>query len=439
VNKLTPSILVVDNDDTFRKVLAKELSASGLDVETRSRGQDVEVALVESAYDVVVLDLKMPGMDGIATLERIKAVRPLTEVIMLTGHGSFESAVRALKLGAYDFLAKPCDLDHLESVIRRAVKARAMQSENEALRKALSRRGDATELIGRSPAIRRVRALVEKVAPTSSTILIRGESGTGKEVAARAIQRLSTRSEHPFVVLDCGATEENLALSELFGHEKGAYTGANDSKHGLFELADSGTVLIDEVGDASASLQTRLLRRLGSEGSIHVDVRILGSTHRDLEAQVQEGTFREDLYYRLNVLTVHIPPLRERIEDIPLFVELFLKQLCPAGVPEVEDEAMSLLLGYHWPGNIRELRNVIERAVILSDGKRIQAEKFPTNLSRREQPWEIEPGEKPLSLQEVDRRYITTLLARYDGDRSRVAKVLGISERTLYRKLRKEE
>ncbi len=439
MNKLTPSILVVDNDDTFRKVLAKELSASGLDVETRSRGQDVEVALVESAYDVVVLDLKMPGMDGIATLERIKAVRPLTEVIMLTGHGSFESAVRALKLGAYDFLAKPCDLDHLESVIRRAVKARAMQSENEALRKALSRRGDATELIGRSPAIRRVRALVEKVAPTSSTILIRGESGTGKEVAARAIQRLSTRSEHPFVVLDCGATEENLALSELFGHEKGAYTGANDSKHGLFELADSGTVLIDEVGDASASLQTRLLRRLGSEGSIHVDVRILGSTHRDLEAQVQEGTFREDLYYRLNVLTVHIPPLRERIEDIPLFVELFLKQLCPAGVPEVEDEAMSLLLGYHWPGNIRELRNVIERAVILSDGKRIQAEKFPTNLSRREQPWEIEPGEKPLSLQEVDRRYITTLLARYDGDRSRVAKVLGISERTLYRKLRKEE
>jgi DNA-binding NtrC family response regulator len=339
-----PSVLIVDDDDTFRSVLVRELTAAGLNVNTRSRGEEVEEALLEVTYDVVVLDLRMAGMDGIATLDHIKAVRPLTEVIILTGQGSLESAVQALKLGAHDFLTKPCGLDHLESVIRRAARARAMRSENAALRQALNRRGNDDVLLGHSPAMERVRALIEKVAPTGSTVLIQGETGTGKEVIARAIHQLSDRRERPFVVLDCGATEESLALSELFGHEQGAYTGATGRKHGLFELADFGTILVDEVGDAPMSLQTRLLRvletgtfrRLGSEGSIRVNVRILAATHRDLESRVRDGTFRQDLYYRLNVLSIAAPPLRERIEDLRLLVEHFLARLCPGCPPDVD-------------------------------------------------------------------------------------------------------
>jgi DNA-binding NtrC family response regulator len=438
-----PSVLIVDDDDTFRNVLARELVAAGLNVNSRSRGEEVEEALLEVTYDVVVLDLKMTGMDGIATLGRIKAVRPLTEVIILTGHGSLEGAVQALKLGAHDFLTKPCDLDHLESVIRRAARARAMRSENAALRQALSRRGNDAELVGHSKAMEQVKALIEKVAPTGSTVLIQGETGTGKEIIARAIHQLSDRRQRPFVVLDCGATEESLALSELFGHEQGAYTGATSRKHGLFELADFGTILVDEVGDAPMSLQTRLLRvletgtfrRLGSEGSIRVDVRILAATHRDLESRVREGTFRQDLYYRLNVLSIAAPPLRERIEDLPLLVEHFLARLCPGCAPAVDPEAMALLRSYPWPGNVRELSNVIERAVILAEGGIIRPENLPSSLAGQRPPWEVGSSHSPPSLQEMEQRYLATLLDRYNGHRGQVAAALGISERTLYRKL----
>jgi DNA-binding NtrC family response regulator len=439
-----PAVLVVDDDETFRTILARELTQAGLSVDTRSQGEDVESALAGAAYDVVVLDLKMTGMDGITALERIKALRPLTEVIMLTGHGSCESAVKALKLGAYDFLTKPCDLDHLESVIRRAAQTRSMRSENAALRQALSRQGGDAQLTGGSPALERVRDLIAKVAPTNSTILIRGESGTGKEVVARAIHRQSLRSERPFVVLDCGATEENLALSELFGHERGAYTGATGRRNGLFELADSGTILVDEIGDASPSLQTRLLRiletgmfrRVGGDESIHVDVRILAATHRDLESRVREGSFREDLYYRLNVVSIDMPPLRERIEDVPALVEDFLARLAPGVESSVDAEAMALLQEYTWPGNARELRNVVERAVILANGAHIRRENLPSGFEHARDPWETGADDRPPSLQEVERQYLKTLLERYGGHRGRVAAALGISERTLYRKVR---
>jgi DNA-binding NtrC family response regulator len=439
-----PAVLVVDDDETFRTILARELTQAGLSVDTRSQGEDVESALAGAAYDVVVLDLKMTGMDGITALERIKALRPLTEVIMLTGHGSCESAVKALKLGAYDFLTKPCDLDHLESVIRRAAQTRSMRSENAALRQALSRQGGDAQLTGGSPALERVRDLIAKVAPTNSTILIRGESGTGKEVVARAIHRQSLRSERPFVVLDCGATEENLALSELFGHERGAYTGATGRRNGLFELADSGTILVDEIGDASPSLQTRLLRiletgmfrRVGGDESIHVDVRILAATHRDLESRVREGSFREDLYYRLNVVSIDMPPLRQRIEDVPALVEDFLARLAPGVESSVDAEAMALLQAYTWPGNARELRNVVERAVILANGAHIRRENLPSGFEHARDPWEKGADDRPPSLQEVERQYLKTLLERYGGHRGRVAAALGISERTLYRKVR---
>jgi DNA-binding NtrC family response regulator len=385
-------------------------------------------------------------MDGISTLERIKEVRPLTEVIILTGHGSVETAVRALKLGAYDFLTKPCDLDHLESTIRRAAQARAMRSENVALRRALSRHGEDAELVGKSAPLQRVRELITKVAPTNSTALIRGESGCGKEVVARAIWRCSGRKSRPLMVLDCGATEESLVLSELFGHERGSYTGALRRKHGLFELADRGTILIDEVGDAPMSMQTRLLRvletgtfrRLGGEESIRVDVRVLAATHRDLEAQVRDGSFREDLYYRLNVFTIDVPPLRERMDDLEDFVDHFLGRLCPGKAPTLAADVLALLRNYAWPGNVRELRNVIERAVILAGDNPIVPENLPSNLSDSRSPWELGGSKQPRSLHEVEQLYLQNLLERCGGNRARVAASLGISERTLYRKLRSD-
>jgi len=439
-----PTVLIVDDDDTFRSVVTRELRAAGFVADAVSRGDQVEEALLESTYDVVVLDLKMRGMDGIETLERIKSVRPLMEVIILTGHGSFESAVQALKLGAYDFLSKPCNLDHLESVIRRAAEARAVRSENVALRQALRRRGEEVVLVGRSAPVQSVLALINKVAPTDSTVLIRGESGVGKEVVARMIHGASRRDGQPLVVLDCAATQEHLVLSGLFGHEKGAFTGASERKHGLFELADSGTILIDEVGDAPISLQKRLLRvletgmfhRLGSEKPLRVDVRVLAATNQDLEAGVRAGTFREDLYYRLNVVTIDVPSLRERPDDIPLFLEHFLAEFCPGNVPEVDPEVVGLFRQYRWPGNVRELRNVIERAVILSGGGRITLGSLPSNLVGQSSPWVAGPEERPLSLDEMQRRYLESLLERYEGRRGRVAALLGISERTLYRKLR---
>ncbi len=443
MSSTSPSVLLVDDDDVFRSVLARELTATGFRVTAISRGEEVEAALRVGTHDVVVLDLKMPGQDGLATLERVKAQRPLAEVVILTGHGSVESAVRALKLGAYDFLTKPCDLDHLESVIRRAFQARAMRSENETLRRALSRLGEESELVGRSPAMAELHALIDKVAGTDATVLIRGESGTGKEVIARIIHRCNARRDRPFVVVDCGATEENLVLSELFGHERGAFTGATQRRHGFFELADSGTVLIDEVGDAPLSLQSSLLRvletgtfhRVGSEQPIAVNVRILAATHRDLEALVRAGTFREDLFFRLNVFSLDVPPLRDRRGDIPLLVDHFLARLGAGGRPPVAPAAMARLEAYRWPGNVRELRNVVERAVILSAGGPITPEHLPANLVSGTAPREA-TGDPPVSLKEAELRHVQTLVDRFDGDRARVAAALGVSQRTLYRKLR---
>ncbi|HLE60122.1 MAG TPA: sigma-54 dependent transcriptional regulator, partial [Thermoanaerobaculaceae bacterium] len=302
----------------------------------------------------------------------------------------------------------------------------------------------AAEPLGRSAAMEHVRALCARVAPTASTVLLRGETGTGKEVMARTIHRLSPRRNRPFIVVDCSATEDTLALSELFGHERGGYTGATHRRHGLFELADQGTVLIDEVGDASPALQASLLRvletdtirRVGGESPIRVDVRVLAATHRDLEARAREGTFREDLYHRLNVFAIQVPTLQQHAEDIPELVDHFLAAVCPTHTPVVEDEARTLLMRYHWPGNIRELRNVLERAVILSGGGSIRPEHLPPGFATPRPRWEAAPDDPPLSLREVESRYLVSLLERFGGHHGHVAAALGISERTLYRKLR---
>jgi len=445
MSEISPAVLLVDDDEVFRTVLARELTAAGLRVTTLERGDGAVQALACATYDVVVLDLRMPGVDGLETLKQIKAERPLLEVILLTGHGSVESAVEALKLGAYDFLTKPCDLDHLEATVRRAAASRALQSENETLRRAMSRLQRAYELIGSSPATCELRALVARVAPTDATVLIRGESGTGKEVVARLIHRLSpTRRERPFVVVDCTATDENLALSELFGHERGAYTGATERRPGAFELADQGTIFIDEIGDAKSTLQASLLRvletgafrRVGGDREMAVDVRVIAATHRDLEAAVREGRFREDLLYRLNVISIPVPPLRDRRADIP---ELTAHLLAGLGRPEadaVSERALDLLTAYAWPGNVRELRNVLERAAILAGDGVIDVEHLPGNLAAGAAPGLSPRTAGIATLEEIELRYVLAVLERCHGDRAAAAAGLGISERTLYRRLR---
>lgn len=447
VTSSTPlRLLVVDDEETFRRIAVRELAAMGFDVRGVSSGEEALDVLQQQDADVILLDIKLPGMDGLETLQAIKESRPLAEVIMLTGHGTIETAIRSIRLGAYDYLTKPCKLEELEALILKAGEKRALQQENRLLRQELARRDRLDEFIGRSRALRETVQLIEKVAATDHTVLILGESGVGKELAARAIHRLSARRDRPFVVVDCTSLQEELLQSELFGHEKGAFTGAVSLKHGLFEVADTGTVFLDEVGELSPSLQAKLLRvletrsfrRLGGVRDIPVNVRIIAATNRDLERLKAEGRFREDLYYRLHVVPVVIPPLRERREDIEPLVQYFLcGNLVPArGRKQITPEALRLLVNYHWPGNVRELKNVIERAVILADGDTIDVEHLPSNL--RFQPplfSETTPAEYP-SLEDVERMYIARLLKEFQGNRSQVARVLKISERTLYRKIK---
>ncbi|HXF05013.1 MAG TPA: sigma-54 dependent transcriptional regulator [Blastocatellia bacterium] len=440
-------LLVVDDEETFRRVAVRELAAMGFDVRGVSSGEEALDLLEQQDADVILLDIKLPGMDGLETLRAIKESRPLAEVIMLTGHGTIETAIRSIRLGAYDYLTKPCKLEELEAIILKAGEKKALQQENRLLRQELARRDRLDEFIGRSQALRETVQLIERVAATDHTVLILGESGVGKELAARAIHRLSARRDKPFVVVDCTSLQEDLLQSELFGHEKGAFTGAVSLKHGLFEVADTGTIFLDEVGELSLSLQAKLLRvletrsfrRLGGVRDIPVNVRIIAATNRDLERLKAEGRFREDLYYRLHVVPVVIPPLRERREDIEPLVQYFLsRNLVPArGRKRITPEALRLLVNYHWPGNVRELKNVIERAVILADGDTIDVEHLPSNLRFRP-PFlsETTSAEYP-SLEEVERMYIARLLKEFQGNRTQVARVLKISERTLYRKIRR--
>ncbi len=439
-------VLVVDDDTTFRRVIVRELASMGFDAEGVASGEEALTATEHQEYDVVLLDMKLPTLDGIAVLKALKQAHPLTEVIMLTAYGTIDSAIRSIKLGAYDYLTKPCKLEELEAIIHRAGEKRALQQRNIILRQELARRDRFDEFVGRSKALQRILQLIAKIAPTDSTVLIQGESGVGKELVARAIHRHSPRKENPFIVVDCTSLHEELLQSELFGHEKGAFTGATALKHGLFEVADTGTIFLDEVGDMSISLQSRLLRvletgtfrRLGGVKDIRVDVRIIAATNKNLSQEVAAGRFREDLYYRLNVVTISVPPLRERREDIPVLVRYFIEHSVVPGRQKkgISRGALNLLLHYHWPGNVRELKNVIERALILAEGECIEAQDLPSNL-RVGLPFLAESGQtEHLSLEEVERRYIAELLKEYGGNRSRVAKILKISERSLYRKIK---
>src|SRR5215467_9451174 len=383
-------ILVADDEEKLRRVIELQLSTAGFDVDKAASAEEA-LKLVDRA-DLILTDLKLPGMNGLELLAAIRRQNTHSPVIVMTAFGTIEVAVEAMKKGAADFLLKPFSLDHLMAVIQKALEVRALRDENRQLREELGKRYQFDNIIGRSRAMQEIFATIERVAPTRSTVLLAGESGVGKDLIARAIHFHSPRRDRPFVKINCTALPENLMESELFGYEKGAFTGANASKPGKFEQADTGTVFLDEIGDVPGSVQVKLLRilqerefeRLGSNKTRHIDVRVLAATNVDLRAALEQGTFREDLYYRLNVLPINIPPLRERKEDIPFLVDHFVKKLkkdLGTPVQSISDAAVQRLLEYHWPGNVRELENVIERSMVLATGPVLEAGDIKIDLA----------------------------------------------------------
>ena len=442
-------LLCLDDDESFRRVLVGELRRMGLLVDAAEDAESAITALDTQSYDVALVDLNLPGMSGEEFIRVVKERSPSTECIVLSGHGTIDSAVRTLKDGAYDFLTKPCNLDELEAVIRKAAEKHALVRANRALKHELERRDRFHEFIGRSDALHSILKLIAKVAGTDSTVLVLGQSGVGKELVSRAIHRNSARSDQPFIVVDCTTLQDSLLQSELFGHEKGAFTGAVIGKQGLFEIAHRGTVFLDEIGELSPLIQSRLLRvldagtfrRVGGVKDIAVDVRVVCATNQDLERRVKEGTFRKDLYYRINVVSMPVPTLRERPEDIPLLAEYFARTSPVARGRSIRfsDEAMKALQVYAWPGNVRELQNVIERALILVEQNEISLQDLPGNLQTEPIQTTDSLTENRPTLAALESRYIRQLLESCDGRRAVVAEVLGISERNLYRKLKSLE
>ncbi|MBI1892941.1 MAG: sigma-54-dependent Fis family transcriptional regulator, partial [Candidatus Rokubacteria bacterium] len=410
-------------------------------------GQAALDLLRRGDVDLLLADLRMPGLDGLELLRAAKLLSPQVEVIVLSGHGTVEEAVQAMKEGAYDFLTKPIERAQLTRTVRQALERRALVLENRSLQRRLDELAGAGEIIGESPAIRQLLALVKQVAPASATVLIDGESGTGKELVARALHEGSPRRERPFIRVNCAALPETLLESELFGYERGAFTGAVARKEGRFELADGGTLLLDEVGDLSAATQAKLLRalqdgefeRLGGTKSLKADVRIVAATNQDLASLVKQHRFREDLYYRLNVITIRIPPLRERVEDIPLLAQHFLRLYAAKNHRTLDgftEAALARLRAYPWPGNVRELEHAVERAVILVRGTLIDVADLPPAISQTEAVTRVVSIPIGMPLDEVEQRLIEETLKLTKGNKELAAKLLGIASRTIYRKLR---
>jgi DNA-binding NtrC family response regulator len=457
----TADLLIVDDDIEVRESISDWFARRGYRVSQAGSAEDALVQCQRQVFDVGLFDLRMPGMSGLELLERMKEISGETEVVLLTGVGTVETAVAAMRLGAYDYVVKPCPFVELELRCRKAYEARRLRRENRRLKALVERSRPKSEMIGRSPAMQRLFRLIERVAPTDVPVLIQGESGTGKELVARTLQRQSRRADRPFVVVNCAALPEPLLESELFGHEKGAFTGAVASKPGLFEIADGGTLFIDEIGELAPGLRAKLLRaledgtfrRVGSVKDRRADVRILAATNRNLAAEVAAGRFREDLYYRLNVMLVELPPLRERPDDIPPLVDALLG---PGW--EVNAGAMECLCRYRWPGNVRQLLNALERAKILSKDRLILVDDLPPEVTAAGVPTatngsspgareseetssaERLPAERqPVELATVERIHVMDVLRRERGNKARAARMLGINRRRLYRLLERYE
>ncbi|HEY6221285.1 MAG TPA: sigma-54 dependent transcriptional regulator [Candidatus Eisenbacteria bacterium] len=442
-------LLIVDDEDSFRKIVGKELERAGYVVESAATLEEARRALAQKSYHLVLLDVRLPDGNGLELLADIKSSLPSTQVVMLTAFGTVQEAIQAMKQGAHDFLTKPCKLGELEAVLEKALEVANLERGNIALQRDVDRLQPSDRFVGETASVRELHNMVTRVAGTDSTVLIRGESGVGKELVARAVHRQSRRARQPFVVVDCASLHENLLQSELFGHEKGAYTGAIRLKHGLFEVADRGTIFLDEIGEVTPPLQVKLLRvletgifrRVGGTADVKVDVRVIAATNRPLESMLKEGAFREDLYYRLNVFSIMIAPLRERREDIPLLVEHFIRgsAIAPRRGVKMSPEAMEVLLRYPWPGNARELENVIERALILCNGEEILPADLPMGVRLPPQAGPDGTAASRPTLAEAERRYIRQVVEECAGHRQRAAQILGISERNLYRKLKELE
>lgn len=439
-------ILVVDDERSMQDFLEILLVRDGHDVMTVGSAPEALAAVEGDDFDLVISDIRMPGMSGLELLGQIEELSPETLVVMITAHGNTETAVDAMKQGAYDYLTKPCPVDEIRLVVQKALEKRELSSENRLLRRQLQDRSSFPSIIGKSPALEEVFELVRQVAPNRTNLLLSGESGTGKELVARAIHASSDRASRPFVTVNCGAIPENLLESELFGHVRGSFTGATSNKVGIFEVADGGTLLLDEVGDLPATLQVKLLRaiqeksfrRVGGTRDQQVDVRIISATNRNLDEEVREGRFREDLYYRLNVIEIRIPAIRERRGDIPLLVRHFIEryaEMLGRPLTGIEPEALTALERYDFPGNVRELENLIERAVTLSRGTRITLESLPPMVRN-----ETRPGPKASPrvpdvgldrlLADYERGILRDALRRADGVKKRAANLLGITFRS---------
>jgi two-component system response regulator AtoC len=445
----TGEILVVDDDARMRELVAKVLAREGYAVRALARAQEVLRALEEGPADLVISDIQMPEMDGLTLLHEVRRISSETSMLLMTAFGSIDSAVQAMKAGAYDYLTKPFKMDEIVVVVRRAMEERRLRAEVRALREEVRTTYNFANILGKSKPMRELFALIKKVAGSRSTVLIQGKSGTGKELVAKAIHYNSLRGDCPLVTVNCSAIPKDLLESELFGHVKGAFTGAIANKRGLFEEADGSSVFLDEIGELSPDLQVKLLRviqereikRVGDTRTVSVDVRLIAATNRDLTQAMKEGLFREDLYYRLNVIPIVLPDLKDHGEDIPLLATHFLMKYGKEADPPIEGiskEAMHLLLEYDWPGNVRELENVIERAVILGHGPQITPEDLPAHLRTRQTPLRhttsAASAHRP-TLEELERDYIATILRETHWHRLRAAHILGIDRRTLYRKI----
>ncbi|RLC31953.1 MAG: sigma-54-dependent Fis family transcriptional regulator [Deltaproteobacteria bacterium] len=437
-----PRILIVDDEAVMRESLTDWLMEDDYEVSQAASGEEAISIIREKNFEVVLMDLKMPGMDGLETMKRLKEIKPDTEIIMMTAYATVDTAVQAMKVGAFDYLVKPFDPDELEIHIEKIIAHKNLVDENILLRRKLEEKYQFDEIIGKSDVIQEIFEMITRVAPTDSTVLITGESGTGKELVAQAIHGNSHRCFMPFITLSCGALPDTLLESELFGYEKGAFTGADHAKRGRFEMADNGTLFLDEIGDISLKtqvdllrvLQHREIRRLGSEEVKKVDVRIIAATNRDLQKAIREKRFREDLYYRLNVISIHMPPLRDRKEDIPLLVKSFVKQYAlemNKEEPVVSSSAMKLLMDYDWPGNVRELENVIERALVIGTGREIVAEDLPFSGDVPA------PQNFPKSLKMMEKIHIKKILDENNWNISQTARELDIDRQTLYNKIEK--
>jgi DNA-binding NtrC family response regulator len=437
-------ILFVDDDHQILSIVEQFLSRCGFNVTTESSGQKAIEMVQKNHYSIVFTDLNMPEVSGMDLLKQIKAVSSETEVIIVSGYGTIETAIEAMKLGSYDFLEKPIHFDRFKILIDRIIEKQKLKEENQLIRNRLKERFKYDELVGMSPKMQDIYGIIDKISFGSPTVLIEGESGTGKELTANVIHNNSDRADGPFIPINCGAIAETLLESELFGHLRGAFTGASKDSIGLFKAADGGTIFLDEIGEVSPAVQVSLLRVLqekkvrpvGDPREKEVNVRVIAATNKNLEDAIKKKTFRADLFYRLNIISITMPPLREIHEDIPLLIRHLIKKHKHKGsvmVPEVSPEAMALMMGYHWPGNVRQLENVIERAIALGVKDVIRVDDLPNEITRQSSNWK--PADVNFNLKAIEEKTIRNALRKAAGNKAEAAKLLGINTTTVYRKM----